>query len=610
MNPRVEKLRNEVRKMSWGTELWDQYDQIAVHTQKGIDFLEKYGHFVDARSKIEAEYASKLRRLARNYLPKKKEEDDYQFTATKAFKLMLNEINDLAGQHEVIAENLSTAVVSDLNTLVKSMRDDRRKFLQEGARIQAQLTLSLTTLAKTKEKYEKAFGASEKALESYNKADADLNLSRADVEKHRMNSNIKRQQMDDSKNEYANQLQKTNELQSQYYSKLMPSVFQSLQDMDEQRVKMIQTFMRKSAQTEQDVIPIIGQCLEGIQRCTDSINEKEDSALVIEKFKSGFVPPGDIPFEDLSSLDNMSASINPGTPQGTPTEKKTSILGTISGGKFKKRSGLLGIFGQNKNVTGLNSAPQEDFSELPPNQRRKKLQAKIDELTAKISQETAARDGLMKMKTVYEANPALGDPMSIQGQLTENGHRLDKLRSDYRRYQAWLEEADGSPASTLSIRTNGPEVSPRRSSVSDEVESLSRSASDSSVNHKNGSLVTSIISQGRSSNSPESGIGNSHLSLGALGEHFQDIDGDDEFFDPEPLPVLGKCKALYPFEAASEGSIPLEEGEELWLIETDQGDGWTRVRRLNVSHLDPMPEGFVPTSYIETTQMFDQPQPV
>ena len=30
------------------------------------------------------------------------------------------------------------------------------------------------------------------------------------------------------------------------------------------------------------------------------------------------------------------------------------------------------------------------------------------------SKETAARDGLMKMKTVYEANPALGDPMSIQ----------------------------------------------------------------------------------------------------------------------------------------------------------------------------------------------------
>ena len=37
-----------------------------------------------------------------------------------------------------------------------------------------------------------------------------------------------------------------------------------------------------------------------------------------------------------------------------------------------------------------------------------------------------------------------------------------------------------------------------------------------------------------------------------------------------------KVFILFMFTAASEGSIPLEEGEELWLIETDQGDGWTR----------------------------------
>ena len=47
----------------------------------------------------------------------------------------------------------------------------------------------------------------------YRKADADLNLSRAEVEKQRVNSTIKSQQCDDSKNEYANQLQKTNQAQ-------------------------------------------------------------------------------------------------------------------------------------------------------------------------------------------------------------------------------------------------------------------------------------------------------------------------------------------------------------------------------------------------------------
>ena len=85
--------------------------------------------------------------------------------------------------------------------------------LAEGTRIQAQLQSSLKLLNNTKEKYEKAFGASERALDAYQKADADLNLSRAEVEKQRMNSTIKSQQYDDAKNEYANQLQKTNESQ-------------------------------------------------------------------------------------------------------------------------------------------------------------------------------------------------------------------------------------------------------------------------------------------------------------------------------------------------------------------------------------------------------------
>merc|ERR1719458_854925 len=113
---------------------------------------------------------------------------------------------------------------------------------------------------------------------------------------------------------------------------------------------------------KQDVLPIIAQCLEGVQRCTDSMDEKEDSRLAVEKYKSGFSPPGDIPFEDLSTVETVKDS----SLASTPSEKKTSIMGTISGIKMKKRSGLLGIFGQNK----------EDFSELPPNQRRKKAARK------------------------------------------------------------------------------------------------------------------------------------------------------------------------------------------------------------------------------------------
>lgn len=41
------------------------------------------------------------------------------------------------------------------------------------------------------------------------------------------------------------------------------------------------------------------------------------------------------------------------------------------------------------------------------------------------------------------------------------------------------------------------------------------------------------------------------------------------------------------------------ENEELHVIEVDQGDGWTRVRRMMTGNV--VEEGFVPTSYIEST---------
>nr|XP_040574369.1 cdc42-interacting protein 4 homolog isoform X2 [Lepeophtheirus salmonis] len=660
--------------MNWGTELWDQYENIASHTQKGIDFLEKYGHFIDQRCKIEVEYASKLRRLIKTYLPKKKEEEDYQFTCTKAYKKLLNELGDQAGQHELIAENLSSSVAQELITLVKQLKDDRRKYLVEGARIGAQLQSSLALLAKTKEKYEKAFGASERALETYRKIDNDLTLSRAEVEKHRIAATTKNQQCEEAKNEYANQLQKTNNLQNKYYNQLLPAVFQNLQDLDERRIKCIQNFINKTVHTEQDVIPIISQCLEEMLKCADSINEKEDSCLVIERYKSGFSPPGDHPFEDLSSNSSTSSSshnnshdsssVNGSNTSIQNQSEKRTILGTITGGRVKKRSGILGLFTNNK----------EDFSEYPPNQRRKKLQAKIDDITTKVCQETAARDGLMKMKQVYEGNPALGDPMSIQGQLTENGHRLDKLRAELKKYQTFLDELTitripnspagttltavrnsntsnnnnslGSPAINTSTPTSTGGVVPRRSSISDETESLSRSASDSSVtnptqNHnKNSNLTTPLHSHGSepirkvtcrilsplakkeesskisSSNSPESGMSSMSLPSSDQGSSTARVDDDDdddddsEFLDPEPLPPIGRCRAVYAFVVTSEGSIPMEENEDFLVIEQDQGDGWTRVRRTNLTQMDSLPEGFVPSSYINIYEMFDDPYPI
>ncbi|XP_065344724.1 cdc42-interacting protein 4 homolog isoform X4 [Cloeon dipterum] len=609
---------------SWFAEilfLADQHENLALHTHKGIEFLEKYGGFVRERCAIEAEYAAKLRRLVKNYQPKKKDEEDYQYSACQAFKTMMNEVGDLAGQHEVVAEDLTSTVLQELQLLVRNLKDDRKKHMAEEAKLRSSLQTQLAALDRTKKAYEKAFKETEKALDEYQKADADLNLSRAVVEKARLNMVSKNQQCEEAKKDYANQLEKTNELQHQHYAALIPDVLRQLQELDERRVRSIKGFIIKSVEVERKTFPIMDKCLEGIVRAANNINEKEDTRLVIERYKSGFNPPEDFLFEDLQrGADEHSNSMISNHSNSLPSMSRVdTIKGTISAGKNKKRVGLFtSLFGNNKRLIHVcthfksnysNSESKEDYTDLPPVQRRKKLQQKLDEIAVQINKETQTRDGLMKMKSVYEANSALGDPMSIEGQLNDSGHRLDKLRQEQLKFIAWLEESDGkgqlhnpvssttsSPSSQRSNSVhrnllNGNSNGKQRHSSSDE--SVSPSASSDGSRHKQPPNTLAL----GTSHSPESGLGSrTSLPDSDRGDELGGAEGvdDDPDFADGPLTPLGTCKALYAFEASSEGSIPMFDGEELLLLELDQGDGWTRVRRMT-----DLEEGFVPTSYIE-----------
>ncbi|KIH63963.1 SH3 domain protein [Ancylostoma duodenale] len=68
----------------------------------------------------------------------------------------------------------------------------------------------------------------------------------------------------------------------------------------------------------------------------------------------------------------------------------------------------------------------------------------------------------------------------------------------------------------------------------------------------------------------------------------------DHVYEECAMPALGTAVAQFPFEGGTEGTIGIQEGEELLLIERDEGDGWTRVRRI-----DNSTEGFVPSSYLQ-----------
>ncbi|XP_077354427.1 formin-binding protein 1 isoform X30 [Festucalex cinctus] len=544
----------------------DQFDNLEKHTQWGIEFLERYAKFVKERSEIEINYAKQIRNLSKKYQPKKnsREEEENKYTFCRAFLTTLNELNDYAGQHEVIAENLTSQIITELSRYLQDLKTERKSHFHDGRKAQQHIESSWKQLELCKRKFERDCKEADKAQQYFDKMDADINVTKADVEKARQQAQVRHQMAADSKNDYSAYLQKFNQEQNEHYYTVIPNIFQKLQDMEEKRIERIGTCMKTFADVDRQVIPIVGKCLDGMTKVAESIEARTDSKQVVEAYKSGFEPPGDVEFEDYGQAIKRAVS-------------ETS-LSNSRGGEARERptgrsKGKLWPFIKNKNK---GSGP-EDFSHLPPEQRRKKLQGKLDELHKDIQKETDQRDALTKMKDVYVKNPQMGDAASVDPRLTELGQNIEKLQLEVQKFEGWLAEVEERmPCKSDSQRRSGLYESHSSTAVNNNCAQDRESPDGSYTEEQNSEIHV------------KANVANASKPLAAGTPEF-----DDEFDDEESLPTIGNCKALYPFDGHNEGTISVAEGELLYVIEEDKGDGWTRVRR------NQDEEGYVPTSYVE-----------
>ncbi|XP_042604264.1 formin-binding protein 1 isoform X29 [Cyprinus carpio] len=570
----------------------DQFDNLEKHTQWGIDFVEKYTKFVKERTEIELNYARQIRNLSKKYQPKKKEEDENKYTWCRAFHSTLNELNDYAGQHEVIAENMTSQIITELTRYAQELKTERKSHFHDGRKAQQQIEASWKQLESCKRKFERDCKEADRAQQYFEKLDADINVTKADVEKARQQAQMRHQMASDSKNEYSSYLQKFNQEQNEHYYTIIPNTFQKIQAMEEKRIERMGESLKTFAEVDRQILPIIGKCLDGITQVAESIEPKNDSSQVIESYKSGFEPPGDVEFEDYGQA--MKRTVSETSLTNSRSDNKADRSG-------KGKSKTLWPFNKKSKTPKQSKEPlshrfndlmtskpkmhclrsfrrggsnPEDFSHLPPEQRRKKLQAKIDDFNKDIQKEMDQRDALTKMKEVYIKNPQMGDPNSVDPRLAEIAQNIEKLQVEAQKFEGWLAEVEGR----MPVKSDPP----RRTSVLYETQN----STPPTTNNNNcaqdrespdGSYTEEPSSEVQSKVQPETA---------ESGDEFDDA-------DEEMLPTIGTCKALYPFDGVNEGTISVTEGELLYVIEEDKGDGWTRVRR------NEEEEGYVPTSYVE-----------
>ncbi|XP_063344937.1 formin-binding protein 1a isoform X1 [Pelmatolapia mariae] len=610
---------------NWGTELWDQFDNLEKHTSWGIDFLERYTKFVKERADIELSYAKQIRSLSKKYHPKRNREDESRYTWFVAFAATLQQLNELAIQREDLAENLNAQIVCELTRYTQELKAERKSHFQDGRRAQQHIESSWKQLESSKRRFERDCKEAERAQHVSDKIDLD---NKTDGEKRcslkaRQTAQQKQQAAEESRKDYVTSLNQFNQDQHQHYHTLVPVIYQRIQDMEERRIERIGEAMRSLAEAERKVLPVVSRCLDAMMEAAESIQPRKDTRQVVEVHKSGFDPPGDVEFEDYSAtmrrsisessyLDNRTeerrqsrklwpfirktklltllssprqppppppTSPSPGgmanSPQSPPTatrEPITQRLNDLMTSGYRTRKQCLRSLKRGLSLK-LGSSPA-DCSHLPPEQRRKKLQGRINNMNQEIQREREQRDALLKMREVYERSPQMGDASSLEPRLDEVKQNLHRLEEELRRNQVWLSEAD----SRLS------DHSTRRQSGGCGLNSQATTPGSTSLKQLDN----------RSPASRESPDG-SYTEDHSAELHFKSRSSefDDDFDDEEPLPSIGTCKSLYPFQGQNEGTLSMLEGELLSVVEEDKGDGWTRVRR-NLEE-----EGYVPTSYIK-----------
>uniref|UniRef100_A0A671U049 Thyroid hormone receptor interactor 10 n=1 Tax=Sparus aurata TaxID=8175 RepID=A0A671U049_SPAAU len=503
--------------MDWGTDLWDQYDHIDKHTQSGLDLLERYIKFVKERTEVEQNYAKQLRSLTKKYAKRGSKEE---FSNHASFQEILNELNDYAGQRELIAENMITGICVELTKYLQDLKQERKTHLSDAKKAQQNLESTFKHLESTKKRFAKEWAEADKATQQAEKTENDLNATKLDVEKAKQHAHARTHTAEECRNDYAAQLQKYNKEQNFFYYTEIPQIFNTkhtlkMQDMDERRIRRLAEGYCQFSDIEKKVLPIISKCLEGITTAGKKIDEKQDSILFIEQHKSGFERPADVEFEDYTQ------GIKPATSDSSLHPPKV-------------RAKLWPFSKKNK------PAAAEDFSHLPPEQRKKKLQAKIDDISKDLQKAQDQSEALEKMKGVYEQNPQMGDPSSLEPQITETAQNIGRLRGELAKYETWLSEAVGGEESSNAINNN-----------------------------------------------------TQHGVVAAEQPQHVYSEFDDEFDDVES--PIGQCMALYTFEGTSEGTISITEGELLSIMEEDKGDGWMRVLRASGE------EGYIPSAYVKHT---------
>lgn len=574
--------------VSW-QPLWDQMSNLNDEAGKGIETMDRTGSLAKDLAMIQQEFASKLKALHKKHYWKMKNENELinSLSCNRGFNEMVDGLIPIAVQHESIAENLKTNVIPFANQKATEYRMARKQMETDNNNIHKQLNAAVNEMVKANKDYGKNFKETEAAMLKYAKAEKNMEISRLELEKTKNNYQQKCGMLEESKQTYAAMTHRANEEQAAHFDVKLPQLLENYKKLHFNRIIDTVELFNKVVEAEASVISIIASCHNDMRHNIAKIDPVRDANLVVENLKSGHPRPAPFAFEDMGNPKTFLAGGGGGSIETIDsTLKKGTLLGKKDGkGVARKQSMHQKFFGGGNN----DKKDTGDYGTLPPQQRARKLQAKISELDKEKERASQSLEGVMKMQNAYRENPKLGNPAHCEAQISQYGKEIEALNNQIQKFHIQLDEVNsqliGAGSGGFSASSiGGSDTPPSIRSVSSASSGVTSRVNTINDGHRAANGGSERRESGSGSDNDPSTNGNGN---GIRDELYE------EMVNP-PNPVIGEGIAQFAFDGAQDGAIRMESNEKLWIIEKDEGDGWTRVRKC-----DNSADGFVPSSYLK-----------
>ncbi|CAK9437864.1 uncharacterized protein LODBEIA_P22420 [Lodderomyces beijingensis] len=525
-----------LEELSIGNELKDSYKITSQWVKNGINWLGDIDEFYRERAAIEKDYSSKLRDLTKRYFERKAKlssnlsvGDEPQITPGSLESASVVLWNDVLTQTEAIAEEKSKFSLELQSKVGENLVSLRNKC----DRLEKQIGGINDFLNSEKKKVEEDVAKSKKQYDALCQATEtarDKN-QKSPSDKHERKVQEKQVAMNNGKNEYLIKINIANRLKDKYYYQDIPEIMDYLQELNEDRVALLNKLLTNACIIERNSLDRVKEKLHNVDKTAVQNNPKLDVAMFIKHNAIAWQEPQDFYFVPCSFWhDDESLIIK--EPELTELRKRLQIASN----EYRNfESSCLDIKQSLEESTAQRKKDDKDSITLKFDSN---LQNSLQILSRFMKEDSSRIKNEVEIEIIQ--NFAGDQDLRYVAPAAEKKSRFGFLKSKSRTGTATdLSDANADAHSIKTANTS--------TSLGSNIFSLRRNKSTATNGSRGGAA----------------GTGNGTTA-----------------------------RAIYPYTAAGEDETGLAAGDEMTVVEADDGSGWTLVN-------GPSGQGLVPTSYIE-----------